>query len=493
MKLQAGQLNYDDLKLLLDDNETLELDSDCRQVVRDSEETLKKLLAKDNVIYGVNTGLGLLANTQIDDHKLQQLQYNLVLSHATGVGNLLPKQIIRLIMSLKINTLAQGYSGCRLEIIQALCRLLNIHMYPCIPSQGSLGASGDLAPLAHMSLPLIGEGEFLYKGRIIPAKEGLEIAGLTPFTLGPKEGLALLNGLQVSTAIGIYALLQTQQLFNQAIMTGAMSFEAKRGDASVFQAKLHKAGGQLGQQQVATLLREYISGSEIADANHSKHYVQDPYSLRCQPQVMGACWDQMNFVSDILLRAANGISDNPLVFTSHHEIVSGGNFHGEAVAMAADNLALAIAEIGALAERRIALLMDEHMSGLPAFLVADAGVNSGFMLAHVTAAALASENKSLAHPACVDSLPTSGNQEDHVSMATFAANRLLTMCDNTRTILAIELLAACQGIDFHEPLKPGKKLKHIHARFRELVPHYDKDRLFKTDIDAAVDFLRINV
>ncbi len=376
---------------------------------------------------------------------------------------------VRLMMVLKINSLARGYSGIRFEVIDALVQLVNARVYPCIPQKGSVGASGDLAPLAHMSTVLLGEGEALYRGKIISGLEGLQVAGLSPITLGPKEGLALLNGTQASTAFALEGLFAAEELFAAAMVSGSLSVEAALGSRRPFDPLVHEVRGHQGQIDVAACYRRLLDPSEIEISHKNCEAVQDPYSLRCQPQVMGACLTQIRNSADIITTEANAVSDNPLVFSAENDIISGGNFHAEPIAMAADNLALAIAEIGALSERRMALLIDTHMSKLPPFLVEKGGLNSGFMIAQVTAAALASENKSLAHPASVDSLPTSANQEDHVSMATFAARRLIEMADNTAGVVAIELLAACQGVDFRAPLKTSLLLEEAKAIVRQVV------------------------
>jgi histidine ammonia-lyase len=386
---------------------------------------------------------------------------------------------------LKVNSLARGYSGIRLSVIQALITLINAQVYPCIPGKGSVGASGDLAPLAHMSAALLGVGDVRVDGELIPATEGLQRAGLKPVELGPKEGLALLNGTQVSTGLALAGLFAAEDLFHAALVTGSLSVDAALGSDAPFDPRIHAVRGHPGQQDVATAFRELLAGSEIRASHHDCKRVQDPYSLRCQPQVLGACLDNLRHAARVLTIEANAVSDNPLVFVDNGDILSGGNFHAEPVAQVADLIAICIAEIGALSERRMALLIDSHLSELPPFLVENGGVNSGFMIAQVTAAALASENKSLAHPASVDSLPTSANQEDHVSMATFAARRLQDMADNTAGVLAVELLAACQGVDFRAPLKTSALLQRAHATLREQVTFYDEDRYFAPDIAAA--------
>lgn len=480
--MTPGHLTFSDLQLLLQPTTQIALNPDAFQHIQASEQVVNRVIEKDQTVYGINTGFGSLANTRINKNDLETLQRRIVLSHAAGTGNLFEDIIVRLILALKINSLARGFSGVRLRTIETLIHLFNHQMYPCIPSQGSVGASGDLAPLAHLIAPLLGEGEFRFKNKIISAKEGLEILHLKPLHLAPKEGLALLNGTQVSTALALYGLLQTEKLFSAALIAGAMSIDATLGTSRPFDDRIQQVRGHISQIEVAAKLRELLEGSQILASHANCDKVQDPYSLRCQPQVMGACLANMNFVRHILLVEANAVSDNPLIFSDDDEIISGGNFHAEPVAMAADTLALSIAEIGALSERRIALLVDKHFSGLPPFLVPNAGLNSGFMIAQVTAAALASENKSLAHPASVDSIPTSANQEDHVSMATYAARRLMTMTENTAGIIAIELLAACQGIDFRKPLKTSKPLQKVHDIIREQIPFYAEDRYFAPDI-----------
>lgn len=487
--LKPGQLTLTDLKKLLDETSTIELDPNCLDAIHASEKVVEKIIADNKTVYGINTGFGSLANTRIDTANLETLQRSIVLSHAAGTGELLADRVVRLMLALKINSLARGFSGVRLATIEALIRLFNHKIYPCIPSQGSVGASGDLAPLAHLSMVLLGVGEVRHQEKIVAANEGLKIAGLTPLTLAPKEGLALLNGTQTSTALALVGLFAAENNFTSAIIAGALSVDAALGSYKPFDDRIQQVRGHATQIAVAKMFRELLQGSTIHQSHENCGRVQDPYSLRCQPQVMGACLSHILFAQQTLLVEANAVSDNPLVFADKNEIISGGNFHAEPVAMAADTLALSIAEIGALSERRIALLIDPNFSSLPPFLVNNAGVNSGFMIAQVTAAALASENKALAHPSSIDSLPTSANQEDHVSMATYAARRLLSMTENTAGIIAIEILAACQGIDFRRPFKTSAILEKIFSRVREDVPFYDKDRYFAPDISAVKKLL----
>ncbi|MEQ4541189.1 MAG: histidine ammonia-lyase, partial [Billgrantia sp.] len=450
-------------------------------------------------VYGINTGFGLLAQTRIDHDNLEELQRSLVLSHATGVGEPMEDALVRLIMVLKVNSLARGFSGIRREVLDALLALVNAEVYPHIPLKGSVGASGDLAPLAHMSVVLLGEGKARHRGEWIPARQALEIAGLQPLRLASKEGLALLNGTQVSTAYALKGLFEAEDLFAAATVCGALTVEATLSSRSPFDARIHDARGQRGQIDAAAAYRHLLGErSEISDSHAHCDKVQDPYSLRCQPQVMGAVLTQIRQAAEVLAVEVNAVSDNPLVFSDEGDILSGGNFHAEPVAMAADNLALALAEIGSLTERRVSLMMDTHMSQLPPFLVENGGVNSGFMIAQVTAAALASENKALAHPHSVDSLPTSANQEDHVSMAPAAGKRLWEMADNVRGILAIEWLAACQGLDFRvdgsgHRLTSTPRLEQARKALRGQVDYYDRDRFFAPDIESATRLLTSRV
>lgn len=492
MHLPVGKLDLADIRLLLDPSVTLSLPTACHDAVRESEKIVAQVIAKGTTTYGINTGFGALASTRIEDHELARLQHHLILSHAAGVGDPLSDECVRLIMSLKINSLCRGYSGVRWATIEALLALFNAQLYPIIPAQGSVGASGDLAPLAHLSAVLLGEGEVRQHGKIISALDALAQVGLKPLQLAPKEGLALLNGTQVSTALALIGLLQAETIFTHAMIAGAMSVDATRSSIVPFDARIQNIRGHAEQINVASLLRELLAGSEINSSHVVCHKVQDSYSLRCQPQVMGACLAQLKFAAHTLLVEANAVSDNPLVFANDGDILSGGNFHAEPVAFAADNIALAIAEIGSISERRTALLMDPKFSGLPAFLVANAGVNSGFMLAHVTAAALTSENKCLAMPASIDSIPTSANQEDHVSMATHASRRLLAMTNNAANIIAIELLAACQGFDFLRPLTSSQKLEDVFQQVRKKVAFYSEDRYFSIDIKKIYELIRSN-
>ena len=459
----------------------VDLGDEAQRCIAESQELIDDVVAKGDTVYGVNTGFGQLASMRISDNELAHLQENLVRSHAVGVGEDLDDDVVRLIMLMKVIALAEGFSGVRLELVETLCALINNEIYPRIPSRGSVGASGDLAPLAHMAGTLIGIGEVRVNGNLVPTPIALREAGIEPVRLAPKEGLALLNGTQVSTALALAAVFRTENVLSAALVAGAMSSDAIKGSDTPFDRRIQNVRGHGGQIAVAAVLRDLMRGSEIRASHQGCDRVQDPYSIRCQPQVMGACLDVLRHVCGVLETEANAVTDNPLVFTDSKVVLSGGNFHAEPVALAADYLALAIAEIGALSERRIALLIDANLSELPPFLVDDGGLNSGFMMAQVTAAALASENKSHAHPASVDSLPTSANQEDHVSMATYAARRLHTMLDNVADIVAIELLAAAQGIGFRRN-RSSEALEDVIAALREISPVYEEDRSLSSDI-----------
>ncbi|WP_323140004.1 histidine ammonia-lyase [Massilia phyllosphaerae] len=488
LTLQPGALSLSELRAAWQAHGRLTLAPQAYAAIAASAAAVQAIVAKGDPAYGINTGFGILAKRHIPHEQLEQLQRNLILSHAVGTGELLQDDVVRLILLTKIGSLARGFSGVRPLIVDTLIALYNAGIMPAIPAQGSVGASGDLAPLAHMTLAMLGVGQVRMQGKLLDAREALAAAGIEPVVLAAKEGLALINGTQVSTALALHGLFLAERLLEAGMVTGSLSLDAARGSDAPFDPRVHAVRGQPGQIAAARIYRALVAGSAIR-ASHlvGDERVQDPYSLRCQPQVMGAVMDLIAQAGRTLLIESNAVTDNPLVFLEDGipAIISGGNFHAEPVAFAADTLALAIAEIGALAERRIALLIDATLSGLPPFLVREPGVNSGFMIAHVTAAALASENKSLAHPASVDSLPTSANQEDHVSMATFAARRLGQMAQNTGVIVGIELLAAAQGIEFHRPLASSAHLEHVHAALRRHVAPFDEDRFFAPDIEAA--------
>ena len=544
MLLRPGQLSLDELQAIHAGGQPLVVDPAALPGIKASAAVVRRAAEGTAPVYGVNTGFGKLASTRISEADLATLQLNLIRSHSAGVGEPLGAPVLRLMLALKAASLARGHSGVRPVVIDTLIAVHNAGLCPCVPSQGSVGASGDLAPLAHMTLALIGEGEFIVDGQRQAAAVVLAAHRITPLQLAAKEGLALINGTQTSTALALHALLSFEPVLEAALVIGALTVDAARGSDGPFDPRIHALRGQPGQIDVAQYYRRLLAGSAIRRSHlegpkagaarrpspegsgqlwsgqslaDGDDRVQDPYSLRCQPQVVGACLDQLRHAAMVLVREANAVTDNPLVFAEVNAgppqvdllspggvdaaarrpwgpatgtMVSGGNFHAEPVALAADGMALAIAEVGAIAERRIAMLIDASVSRLPPFLTTDAGLNSGFMIAHVTAAALASENKSLAHPASVDSLPTSANQEDHVSMATFAARRLQPMIANTAHILGIELLAAAQGIEFLRPLASSAALESAHALLRRHSPAIPQDRYLAPDIEAATRLVR---
>ena len=513
MLLRPGQLSLDELQAIHAGGQPLMMDPAALPAIRASAAVVQAAAAGDAPVYGVNTGFGKLAGTRISADDLATLQRNLIRSHSVGVGEPLAAPVLRLMLATKAASLARGHSGVRPVVIDTLLAVHNAGLVPYVPSQGSVGASGDLAPLSHMVLALLGEGEFMVDGQRQPAAAVLARHRIQPLVLEAKEGLALINGTQTSTALALHALFAFQPVLEAALVVGALTVDAARGSDGPFDARIHALRGQPGQIDVAQVYRDLLAGSAIR-ASHAEgdDRVQDPYCLRCQPQVVGACLDQLRHAAQVLLREANAVTDNPLVFPEvsagppqadllplggadaatrrpwgpvSGAMISGGNFHAEPVALAADAMACAIAEVGAIAERRIAMLIDSSVSRLPPFLTANAGLNSGFMIAHVTAASLASENKSLAHPASVDSLPTSANQEDHVSMATFAARRLQPMVDNVAHILGIEWLAAAQGIEFLRPLASSPALESAHALLRQQCKPMLSDHYLAPDIDAA--------
>jgi histidine ammonia-lyase len=463
------------------------LDAGCRAGIAASAASVSRILSRGVPVYGINTGFGKLASVRIEAADLGTLQRNIVLSHAAGVGEPMPVPIARLMMALKLASLAQGASGVQPATIAMLEAALAHGLTPVVPCQGSVGASGDLAPLAHMTAAFIGTGEFFVGGVRVEARAALAAAGLAPLVLGPKEGLALLNGTQFSTAYALAGLFAAETLFQSAIVTGALSTDAARGSDTPFDPRIHALRRHRGQIEVAATLRALMAGSAIR-ASHLEgdERVQDPYCLRCQPQVMGAVLDLLRQAATTLATEANGVSDNPLIFADDDEALSGGNFHAEPVAFAADMIAMALCEIGSVSERRIAMLVDPALSGLPAFLTRLPGLNSGFMIPQVTAAALVAENRQSAMPASVDSIPTSANQEDHVSMAAHGARRLIRMAANTSAIVAIELLAAAQGCDFYADLASSPKLEAVRAVTRTRVPTLLEDRYFHPDIAEAI-------
>ena len=462
-----------------------------RQPVEAGARVIAHIVAQGEPVYGVNTGFGKLANVSIDAADLGVLQHNLVLSHACGVGEPLPIAVVRLMMALKVAALARGASGVSCETVQHLLDCLACDLIPVVPAQGSVGASGDLAPLAHMTAALRGVGEMDQGGERMPAADALRKAGMRPLVPGPKEGLALLNGTQTSTALAMAGQFMIERVFEAALVTGALATDAAKGSDAPFDARIQAVRGHRGQIDVAAVLRDLMAGSAIRASHRTGDgRVQDPYSLRCQPQVMGACLDLLRHTAATLETEANGVTDNPLVFVDTGEVISGGNFHAEPIAFAADQMAIAVCEIGSLSERRLAMLIDPALSTLPAFLTARPGLNCGFMIPQVTAAALVSENKQRAYPASVDSIPTSANQEDHVSMATHGARRVMAMAENAVHVVAIELLAGVQGLDLRVPLTSSAALERVRATVRERIAHLDDDRFMAPDIATAAELVR---
>ena len=491
LPIVPGALTLGQLRSIHAGGVQLRMQDEPRQRIRASAELVQRVARSHEPVYGINTGFGKLADQRIGDSELEHLQLNLIRSHSAGVGEPLAPAVVRLMLVLKAASLARGYSGVREAVVDALLGAVNAGLTPYVPSQGSVGASGDLAPLAHMTLALLGEGEFLVDDLRVPGQEAMAQSGLPPLRLQAKEGLALINGTQTSTALALHALFRFEPVMEAALVIGALTVDAARGSDGPFDPRIHRLRGHPGQIDAARYYRALLEGSAIRQSHlRGDDRLQDPYCLRCQPQVVGACLDQLRHAAQVLLRESNAVTDNPLVFAEDGVLLAGGNFHAEPVALAADAMAVAIAEVGAIAERRIAMLIDSSVSRLPPFLSAEPGLNSGFMIAHVTAASLASENKSLAHPASVDSLPTSANQEDHVSMAAFAARRLQRLVDNTACILGIELLAAAQALEFLRPLRSSAALEKACSLLRVQCPAMPRDRYLAPDIEHSTALVR---
>jgi len=488
--LTPGSVPLDDWRKVYE-GAALSLDPACRDRVEAGAAVVARIVAKGDPVYGINTGFGKLASVRIAADDVETLQRNLILSHCCGVGEPLAPEIVRLVMALKLGSLGRGASGVRPQIVALIEAMLAHGILPVIPGKGSVGASGDLAPLAHMAAAMMGVGDVTVAGQRMPAMAALGKAGLAPVVLAAKEGLALINGTQVSTALALVGLFRAHRAAQSALITGALSTDAAMGSSAPFHPEIHLLRGHRGQIDTATSLRALLAGSEIRDSHlEGDERVQDPYCIRCQPQVDGACLDMLRMVANTLTIEANAVTDNPLVL-GDGSVVSGGNFHAEPVAFAADQIAIAVCEIGAIAQRRIALLVDPALSfGLPAFLAKTPGLNSGLMIAEVTSAALMSENKQMAFPASVDSTPTSANQEDHVSMACHGARRLLQMTDNLAGIIGIEAITAAQGVDFRAPLKTGTELMKAHAAIRGVVPTLEVDRYMAGDLAAAAELVK---
>ena len=487
--IDGENLSLEDVKSVACKGIGVSLSDYARQRVRESRRIVEEYVDRGEIVYGITTGFGKFSDVVISRDERRYLQKNLIMSHAAGVGAPLDEEIVRAIMLLRANALAKGYSGVREEILDTLLEMINKRVHPVIPEKGSVGASGDLAPLAHMVLVMLGEGEAYCNGTRMPGKQAMATAGIQPITLEAKEGVALINGTQVMTAIGIFALLAGENLVQTADIAAAMTMEALGGILLAFDERVQRVRPHPGQIRCAENIRLFLEQSEILEkANHGR--VQDAYTLRCIPQVHGAARDALAYVRSVLEREINSATDNPLIFTETGEIISGGNFHGQPIAIAMDILGIVLSVLGNIAERRIERLLNPVLSGLPAFLTEKGGLNSGFMVSQYTAAALVSENKVLSHPASVDSIPTSANQEDHVSMGTIAARKALEISANLQNILAIELLCAAQGIDYRHPSKPGIGTGIAHRIIRQQVPHLTEDRILYRDISKVVGLIK---
>jgi len=490
LSIDGHRLTLDDVVAVARGRRPVALAADAREAMAAARRLVEDVLARGELVYGVNTGFGELARTRIPPEGVRALQHNLVRSHAAGVGPPLPPEVVRAMLLLRANALAAGYSGARPEIVDLLLELLNRGVHPIVPSQGSVGASGDLAPLAHLALVLVGEGEAEVDGETLPGRAALERRGLQPVDLEAKEGLSLVNGTQLTTAIAALALADAQTLLEAAEVAGATSVEALKATDVAFAAPIQRVRPHPGQARTAARLRMLLAGSEIAASHRDCSKVQDPYSVRCLPQVLGASWDALEHVRRVVAVELNSATDNPLCFPEEGRILSGGNFHAQPVALAMDFLKLAVAEAGSLAERRIYLLLDASRSGLPAFLARNPGLESGYMAAQYTAAALVSENKVLAHPASVDSIPTSAGQEDHVSMGPIAARQAAQIVENVRRVVAVELLCAAWGVECHAPLRPGRGVARALEVLRAEVPRREGDRPLDGEIEAVAELIR---
>jgi len=497
LKVGVRPLSLEDVQAVAVHHQKVELSPKAKAAVRKAHAFLQKQVKSGKTLYGVNTGFGLLSNVRIPDEDIEALQYNLLRSHACGVGPAMPEGVVRAMLLLRGANLAQGHSGVSVETIEQIFALLNAGVSPVVPEQGSVGASGDLAPLAHLALVLIGEGRAHFRGREMGGAEALKSAGLKPIRLGPKEGLALINGTQFMAAVGALTLLEAEHVCDVADFAGAMTLEALRGTSVAFDERIHAVRPHPGQIETARRMRKILGvhpgrGSEIARSHADCGKVQDPYSLRCIPQVHGASRDTLRFVREVLEREINSVTDNPVVFPDSGAILSGGNFHGQIVAIAMDALSIAVAEIANISELRIEKLINPAMSDLPAFLTKQGGLNSGFMIVQVAAASIVSENKTLAHPASVDSIPTSADKEDHVSMGAWAARKAARIVTNTRRVLAMEILAGAQGLDLLRPLKSTPKVETFFASVRKKTARMDQDRALHSEIHAVERMIELN-
>ena len=490
VKIDGNNLTLKEVEAVALRRVKVKIDPKAISKINKCRKFVEEIVDEEQTVYGINTGFGKLCNQRIAKKDIDKLQENLVLSHALGVGPFFSQEEVRAIMLLRANVLAKGHSGVRLELIQTLVDMLNKEVHPVIPEKGSVGASGDLAPLAYMALPLLGKGWVIYRGEIMEGREALRKAKIKPVKLSSKEGLSLINGTCVMTAVGVLALLKAERLVELADMAGAMSMEAALCTPVAFDPNVQKVREYKGQRISAENLINLTKGSQIREFHKACPKVQDPYSFRCMPQVHGAVRDSLAHIRSVLEIEINSATDNPLVFPDQNKVISAGNFHGEPVALAMDFLSMAVSELANISERRIAVMMNPETSGLPAFLIKEPGLNSGFMMAQIVAASLVSENKCLAHPASVDSIPTSIDQEDHVSMGTIAARKAREVLKNTEEVLAIEFLAAAQGIDFRSPLKPGGGTNRIYKLIRESIPTVVKDRLLGGDLSRIKQMMK---
>ncbi|WP_188454676.1 histidine ammonia-lyase [Virgibacillus oceani] len=487
--LTGKTLTLEEIKRVVFENEKVAIENDAIQKIKHNRQTVETMINGKKTMYGINTGFGKFSDVVIAEEDLENLQLNLIHSHACGVGNPFSEEISRTMLLLRANALSQGFSGVRTELVQQLVDLVNASIHPVIPEQGSLGASGDLAPLSHLALALLGEGEVFYKGERIHASVALAEEGIAPLKLKAKEGLALINGTQAMTAVGIVTYLEVEKLLYQSELIAAMTLEGLQGIMDAFDADLHKVRGHQEQMDVAERILAILSDSGLT-TKQGELRVQDAYSLRCIPQVLGASWQTVRYAKDKLVTEINAVTDNPLIFSAENKVISGGNFHGQPIAFAMDFIKLGIAETGNIAERRIERLVNPQLNDLPAFLSPNPGLESGAMIMQYSAASLVSENKTLAHPASVDSIPSSANQEDHVSMGTIAARHALQMLQNTRRVVAIELICAMEAVEFRGIGKMAQQTKEYYEKVRNVVPSITKDRVFSTDIERLADWLK---
>ncbi|WP_099304611.1 histidine ammonia-lyase [Bacillus sp. Marseille-P3800] len=487
--LTGSALSLANVKAVIQENEQVGIDPSCLDSIHNSRAAVERIVADQRIVYGINTGFGKFSDVRIRQNDVEELQRNLLLSHACGVGPLFPEDITKVMMLLRANALVKGYSGIRLDVIQRLLDFVNADVYPCVPQQGSLGASGDLAPLAHLALPLIGEGEVRYQGKKMSALEALQLLQLAPIMLQAKEGLALINGTQAMTATGVVAYIEAEQLAFQAEKIAAVTIEGLEGIIDAFDEDIHVARGYPEQVACAARIRAYLTDSQLTTKQGEKR-VQDAYSLRCIPQVHGATWQTLQYVEDKLVIEMNAATDNPLIFDEGEKVISGGNFHGQPIALAMDFLGIAMAELGNISERRIERLVNPQLNDLPPFLSPQPGLQSGAMIMQYVAAALVSENKTLAHPASVDSIPSSANQEDHVSMGTIGARHALQIISNVRSVYAIEAICAMEATTYRGIEKMAPRTRQFFNEAREIVPTITNDRMFSKDIQGMTEWLR---